>query len=70
MTWLLHPARERFAAYAVDWDRLNVELYGRHPFFDSRFVGPPNSTGCRLDKLALLIEHDIYVVRRVSCPKG
>lgn len=40
MTWQLHPARERFAAYAADWDRLNAGLYGRHPFFDSRFVGP------------------------------
>lgn len=40
MTWQLHPARERFTAYAADWDRLNAALYGRHPFFDSRFIGP------------------------------
>ncbi len=40
MTWQLHPAREKFPAFAADWDRLNAALYGRHPFFDSRFIGP------------------------------
>lgn len=40
MTWQLHPAREYFPPFAADWDRLNAALYGRHPFFDSRFIGP------------------------------
>lgn len=40
MTWELKPAREHFPAFAVEWDRLNAELYGNHPLFDSRFVGP------------------------------
>jgi hypothetical protein len=40
MTWQLLPAREHFPAFAAEWDRLNRELYGGHPFFDSRFVGP------------------------------
>lgn len=40
MSWEFHPARESFASFATDWDRLNAELYGSHPFFDSRFVGP------------------------------
>lgn len=40
MTWEFHPARESFARYAADWDRLNAELYASHPYYDSRFVGP------------------------------
>ncbi len=40
MTWEFHPAPGAFAQYAADWDRLNGELYGSHPYFDSRFVGP------------------------------
>ena len=40
MTWEFHPAQASFAQYAVDWDRLNDSLYGNHPYFDSRFVGP------------------------------
>jgi CelD/BcsL family acetyltransferase involved in cellulose biosynthesis len=40
MTWQLVPAREHFPTFAAEWDRLNAELYGSHPLFDSRFVGP------------------------------
>ncbi len=40
MTWEFKPAREHFSAFVGDWDRLNAELYRRHPMFDSRFVGP------------------------------
>lgn len=40
MSWEFYPARESFALYAADWDRLNAELYGSHPYYDSRFVGP------------------------------
>jgi hypothetical protein len=40
MRWEFLPARAAFAQHAADWDRLNDELYGGHPFFDSRFVGP------------------------------
>lgn len=40
MGWELKSAREHFAACAAEWDRLNAELHGCHPFFDSRFVGP------------------------------
>lgn len=40
MSWEFLPAQAAFAQYAEDWDRLNAELYGSHPYFDSRFVGP------------------------------
>ncbi len=40
MSWQLQPARDHFPAFAPEWDRLNAELYGSHPMFDSRFVGP------------------------------
>ncbi len=40
MTWQLAPAREAFASFAPEWDRLNAELYDNHPMFDSRFIGP------------------------------
>jgi CelD/BcsL family acetyltransferase involved in cellulose biosynthesis len=40
MSWYLKPAGEHFSAFAAEWDRLNAELYGGHPLFDSRFVGP------------------------------
>lgn len=40
MSWEIKPAREAFPAIAAEWDRLNAELYGGHPMFDSRFVGP------------------------------
>lgn len=40
MGWEIKPAREAFPAFATEWDRLNAELYGSHPVFDSRFVGP------------------------------
>lgn len=40
MAWELHAARDAFAKFADDWDRLNARLYKSHPFFDSRFVGP------------------------------
>jgi CelD/BcsL family acetyltransferase involved in cellulose biosynthesis len=40
MTWQLEPARTAFPAFAAEWDRLNRELYGGHPLFDSRFIGP------------------------------
>lgn len=40
MVWEVHDARLAFAQFAADWDRLNGELFGNHPFFDSRFVGP------------------------------
>lgn len=40
MSWELHPARESFAQFAADWDRLNTELFAKHPYYDSRFVGP------------------------------
>jgi hypothetical protein len=40
MTLQLLPAREHFPAFAAEWDRLNRELFGSHPLFDSRFVGP------------------------------
>ena len=39
MPWQLHPAKSTFPQFAADWDRLNTELYGGHPYFDSRFVG-------------------------------
>ncbi|MDP2171365.1 MAG: GNAT family N-acetyltransferase [Rhodocyclaceae bacterium] len=40
MSWELKAAGEHFPAFAAEWDRLNGELYGSHPFFDSRFIGP------------------------------
>jgi len=40
VSWEFHPAPTTFAHHAADWDRLNAELYGSHPYFDSRFVGP------------------------------
>ncbi len=40
MTWEFHPAKADFSTYAEEWDRLNVQLFDGHPFFDSRFVGP------------------------------
>lgn len=40
MTWEVHAAREAFPRFAGEWDRLNETLFGGHPFFDSRFVGP------------------------------
>lgn len=40
MSWDIRPAREAFPAFAAEWDQLNGELFGHHPFFDSRFVGP------------------------------
>lgn len=40
MSWEFHPACEFFAQVAADWDRLNEKLYGKHPYYDSRFVGP------------------------------
>jgi CelD/BcsL family acetyltransferase involved in cellulose biosynthesis len=39
MPWQLHPAKSAFPRFAGEWDRLNAELYGGHPYFDSRFVG-------------------------------
>ena len=40
MGWEIHGAKAAFAEFAEDWDRLNARLCVRHPFFDSRFVGP------------------------------
>lgn len=40
MTWEFHPAKTTFEKYSGDWDRLNLELYDSHPYFDSRFIGP------------------------------
>lgn len=40
MTWELKSAGDHFPAFAAEWDRLNAALYGGHPLFDSRFVGP------------------------------
>lgn len=40
MTWELKPAQEAFPSFAKEWDRLNQEIYGGHPMFDSRFIGP------------------------------
>lgn len=40
MTWEIKSARDAFSAFAPEWDRLNAELYGGHPLFDSRFVLP------------------------------
>jgi CelD/BcsL family acetyltransferase involved in cellulose biosynthesis len=40
VSWEFHPARESFARFAADWDRLNADLHGNHPYYDSRFVGP------------------------------
>ena len=40
MSWEFHPAQASFAQFVADWDRLNDSLYGNHPYFDSRFVGP------------------------------
>jgi CelD/BcsL family acetyltransferase involved in cellulose biosynthesis len=40
MSWETYPAIAWFPKFAEDWDRLNTQLYKRHPFFDSRFVGP------------------------------
>ncbi|WP_363322057.1 GNAT family N-acetyltransferase [Accumulibacter sp.] len=39
MTWEIYPAGQAFPRFATDWNRLNDELYGGHPAFDSRFVG-------------------------------
>ncbi len=40
MGWEIHNAKETFPKVADDWDRLNAKLYGSHPFYDSRFIGP------------------------------
>lgn len=40
MIWEIHPAKAKFAVFAVDWDRLNQNYFGGHPYFDTRFVGP------------------------------
>lgn len=40
MSWEFYQARESFLDFVADWDRLNAELYGKHPYYDSRFVGP------------------------------
>lgn len=40
MGWEIHSAKIAFAGFSADWDRLNAELYGAHPLYDSRFVGP------------------------------
>lgn len=40
MSWEFHNAKQLFARFAAEWDRLNDELYGKHPYYDSRFVGP------------------------------
>lgn len=40
MSWAFYPAQASFAQYAADWDRLSAALYGSHPYYDSRFVGP------------------------------
>ncbi|MDZ7829182.1 MAG: GNAT family N-acetyltransferase [Halofilum sp. (in: g-proteobacteria)] len=38
MSWQRHPLHEGLAPWASEWDRLNRQLYGAHPLFDSRFV--------------------------------
>ncbi len=38
--WEFHPARAAFPRFALDWDKLNMQLYDGHPLYDSRFVGP------------------------------
>ncbi len=40
MSWESYPARESFARFATERDRLNEELYDNHSCFDDRFVGP------------------------------
>ena len=40
MTWEFHPTRAAYTQYAADWDRLNGELYGSQPYFDSLFIAP------------------------------
>lgn len=40
MGWELHRASTAFPKFAMDWDRLNSELFDCHPYFDSRFIGP------------------------------
>ena len=39
MTWEIHLAGKAFPQFAEDWNRLNDDLHGGHPAFDSRFVG-------------------------------
>lgn len=62
MTWEVHTAREAFPGFTVEWDRLNETLFGGHPFFDSRFVGP-------------LLKHfatgsELLCIERLDGPKG
>ncbi|MBK1725113.1 GNAT family N-acetyltransferase [Thiocystis violacea] len=40
MSWDIVLLAGNLGAYRDDWDRLNDTLYGRQPFFDSRFVEP------------------------------
>jgi Acetyltransferase (GNAT) domain len=40
MAWEICAAKTEFPRFAKEWDQLNGALYGGHPFFDSRFIGP------------------------------
>ncbi len=40
MAWEMYVAKAEFPRFAKEWDQLNAALYGGHPFFDSRFIGP------------------------------
>ena len=71
MGWTTYPAKATFARFAQDWDRLNAQLYGRHPYFDSRFVGPLLKHFANGREL-LCIYHDAEVVSGALIlePKG
>mgnify|MGYP000385530892 CR=1 FL=1 len=38
MSWQRHPLHDGLAPWAGEWDRLNRQVYGAHPLFDSRFM--------------------------------
>ena len=71
MSWEFHQAPTAFAQHAVDWDRLNAELYASHPYFDSRFVGPLlEYFASGQEQLCLYRQHDIVRAALILQPRG
>lgn len=71
MTWEIVPARESFSGYAGEWDRLNEKLYGRHPLFDSRFVGALLSHFSNGRESLCIHRTDQYIDGAlILCPRG